>query len=110
MRRRVERMRAEAATEAESSEASEASERGASRARDDDDEDAFFSEEGLEEDFLSGLVRDAVASAVSAAARGAGEPRPAAERAPFDVGDLDDSSAGGHAVIHDGGRGDEVDR
>jgi TPR repeat protein len=117
MRRRIERMRAEAAAEAENrrrvlSEAPEASEASetydarrtnddaARRETDDDDEDDA-GDGG--EDFLSGFVASAVSSAVQRVTA-----PPAAERAPFDLGDLDDSSVGGHAVIR--GRRDEEDR
>ena len=120
MRRRVERMRAEAAAEAENrrrvlSEASEASEASRDDARrtnddaarretdDDDDDDEDDAGGDGAEDFLSGWVASAVSSAVQRVTA-----PPAAERAPFDLGDLDDSSVGGHAVIR--GRRDEEDR
>ena len=92
MRRRVERMRAEAAAEAE-----RAREAPAARGGDDDDDDAPTEEADL--DFV-GFTRDAgLFSAVTE------PPPPAAARAPVDVGDPDDSSAEGHAVIR--ARGDE---
>jgi len=116
MRRRIERMRADAAAEAENrrrvlseaSEAPEASRDDARRTNDDaarretDDDDEDDAGDGGE-DFLSGWVASAVSSAVQRATA-----PPAAERAPFDLGDLDDSSVGGHAVIR--GRRDEEDR
>jgi hypothetical protein len=116
MRRRIERMRADAAAEAENrrrvlseaSEAPEASRDDARRTNDDaarretDDDDEDDAGDGGE-DFLSGFVASAVSSAVQRVTA-----PPAAERAPFDLGDLDDSSVGGHAVIR--GRRDEEDR
>ena len=98
MRRRVERMRAEAAAEAE-----RAREAPAARGDDDDDDDAPTEE--ADSDFV-GYARDAGLFSAVAAARAVTEPPPpAAARAPVDVGDLDDSSAEGHAVIRT--RGDE---
>ena len=98
MRRRVERMRAEAAAEAE-----RAREAPAARGDDDDDDDAPTEE--ADSDFV-GYARDAGLFSAVAAARAVTEPPPpAAARAPVDVGDLDDSSAEGHAVIS--ARGDE---